>query len=226
MKQRSQPARTLLALALITTAGGVWAQSAGSWVGKIGVYRSVPDVDSGSLTPSPVPNARIDMSAVTSLALSASYFFTDNLSVEAWPGLPVRYDIVGRGSLAGAGKIASTRPIAPTVLGQWHFGAAEARFRPYAGLGVTYIHFFDSQGTDTLTALTAPPGGPKTKVSIDSAWGVSPQLGVKMKVDDRWRVDFSLVKIYVKTTTHLSTGQSIDYRIDPLVIILTAGYRF
>jgi outer membrane protein len=43
---------------------------------------------------------------------------------------------------------------------------------------------------------------------------------------DRWFVDASVVKTYLKTTSHLSTGQSIDHRLDPLSASVSLGYRY
>jgi outer membrane protein len=44
--------------------------------------------------------------------------------------------------------------------------------------------------------------------------------------NDRWFADLSVIKTFIKNTTHLSTGQSIDAKLDPLSVGLTVGYRF
>lgn len=226
MKQRTHLSSVVLILLLGTAPGLVVAQTAGSWVAKLGVNRMTPHVDSDDLTAPSPPGAKVDMKADTSLIFTATYFYTDNLSVEAYAGLSYKHDIVGKGSLEPFGKLASVRQVSPTVFGQWRFGTATTRVRPYLGLGLTYAYFFDEKGSDTLTALTAPGSTSDTRVSTDAAWGVSPQLGATVQVDDRWSIDAAVIKTYVKTKTHLSTGQSIEHRLDPVSVNVSVAYRF
>jgi outer membrane protein len=93
------------------------------------------------------------------------------------------------------------------------------------GLGLTYVRFQEETGDGLLTALTNP-GGPPTTFVVDNAWGLTPQLGVSYWINSKWYLDASINKSYLKTTTHLSTGQSIDTTLNPLVGQISLGYRF
>ena len=214
-------AAALLAL----TAGAANAQSAGSLQVKIGVNQISPQVDSGNLSAPSQPNTKIDVKSATSAILSGTYMLTDHVSVEGYVGLPYKHDIVGDGTIAGVGKIGTVKQVSPTVFGQYRFLEANSKVRPYVGLGLTYAKFYGEEGTGALTALTNP-GGPATRHKVDAAWGLSPQIGTTLLINDKWFVDASVIKTFLKTTTHLSTGQSISTKLDPLAFNLSIGYRY
>ena len=216
-----------LALAALLCAAGsaAMAQSAGTWMVKAGVNNITPKVDSGDLSPPSMPGTKIDVEGATSLIVTAAYMVTDNFSVEFYAGLPYEHDVVGDGAIAGVGKLGSVKQVSPTLFAQWRFFDAKAQFRPYVGLGLTYAYFYDEEGSGTLTALTNP-GGPPTHMSASSAWGLSPQIGAAYQFDQHWFVDGSIIKSFIKNTNTLSTGQTIDTKLDPLSANISVGYRF
>ena len=213
----------VLGTALIGSAAH--AQNAGNWSVSVGANNINPKVSSGDLSAPSLPSTQIDVKDATAAFATVTYMLTDNVGVQTFLGGPYRHDIVGAGSIAGVGKIGEVRQVSPTVVAQYRFLDAKAPLRPYVGLGVTYAYFFKEQGSGTLTALTNP-GGPPTQVDADNAWGLSTQLGVVYAFNDRWFTDLTLIKTYIKNTTHLSTGQSIDTKLDPVTVGLTLGYRF
>lgn len=215
-----------LVAALALGAAPAQAQSAGQWLVKVGVNQIAPQVDSSALTAPSQPGTRVDVRAATSLILTGAYMLTDHVSVEAYGGLPYRHDIVGDGAIAGVGKIGSTRQISPTVALQYRFLAPDSAVRPYVGLGATYAYFYGEQGSGTLTALTQPGSGVATRLSVDAAWGLTTQAGATWRINDRWFVDTSVFKTWLKTTTSLSTGQTIQTRLDPLSLGVSVGYRY
>lgn len=213
------------AVALGLACGAASAQSAGTWLFKAGVNNIAPQVKSGDLSAPSLPGTKIDIEDATSVILTATRMVTDNVSVEFFAGLPYKHDVVGDGAIKGVGKLGSVKQISPTVLGQYRFGTASSTVRPYAGLGLTYAYFFDEEGSGTLTALTNPGGSP-TRMSASSAFGVSAQLGVSFRINDRWSVDASAIKTWIKNENSLSTGQKIDTKLDPVSTNLSLVYRF
>jgi outer membrane protein len=215
------------ALAAMTLLGSsaALAQSAGTWMVKGGFNRIDPQVKSSDLSAPSLPNSKIDVKAANSAILTLAYMLTDETSLEFYAGLPYKHDVVGAGALSGMGKLGTVKQVSPTLFAQYRFLPAASVFRPYVGLGLTYAYFFDEEGSGTLTALTNP-GGPPTKMSADSAFGVSAQLGLTFKIDERWYLDAGVIKTYLKNTNTLSTGQSIDTRLDPVSTHLSVGYRF
>lgn len=215
----------LLAVPVLCAVSGAQAQSAGTWQVKAGINTIAPKVTSSNLGAPSLPGTKIDVDAATTLIFTATYMYTDNFSVEGFLGLPYQHDIKGAGSAAGNGNLGTVTQVSPTVFGQYRFGAPASSFRPYVGLGLGYTYFYGEEGSGTLTALTNP-GGPPTTSSTDGAFGLSGQIGTTYELRDKWFLDASVIKTYLKTTTHLSTGQSIDVKLDPLSFNLSIGQRF
>jgi outer membrane protein len=214
-----------LAAAMCAAGGAAMAQSAGTWMVKAGVNNIDPHVTSGDLSPPSLPGTKVDVKSATSGILTGTYMVTDAVSVEFYVGLPYKHDIEGDGAIKGVGKIGSVKQVSPTIFGQYRFMPANSSFRPYVGLGLTYAYFYGEEGSGTLTALTNP-GGPPTTMSASSSFGLSPQVGLSFRFSDRWFVDASVIKTFVKNTTTLSTGQKIDTKLDPLSTNVSLGYRF
>jgi outer membrane protein len=217
--------KVALAVALCATGGVASAQSAGSWLFKAGINNISPQVKSGDLSAPSLPGTKVDVEAATSLILTATYMYTDNLSVEFLAGLPYKHDVVGDGAIKGVGKLGSVKQVSPTVMGQYRFGTATSALRPYVGLGLTYAYFYGEEGSGTLTSLTNP-GGTPTRMSASAEFGVSAQLGLSFRINERWSVDGSVIKTYIKNENTLSTGQKVETKLDPLSTNVSLVYRF
>ena len=113
-----------------------------------------------------------------------------------------------------------------TVFAQYRFLEANARVRPYVGLGVTYAKFFKERGTAALTGLTGGSPSRHTTLSAESRFGLTPQVGVSIALNDQWSLDVAYYKTFVKTRNTLSTGQTIDVKLNPNVVTLGVVYRF
>lgn len=223
MKKTAIPALVLAAFGL--AASGAQAQEAGTMMVKIGYNQIVPQVSSGDLSAPSAPGTKIDVKEAGAPILTLTYMFTPEISFELYVGLPYEHDIMGAGAIKGVGKIGSTKQVSPTLFAQYRFLERQATLRPYVGLGLTYGYFYHEEGSAALTALTNPGGDP-TLMQVDDAWGLSPQVGATFKIDRNWYLDLSVIKTFIKTTSHLSTGQSIDTKLDPMAYNLSVGYRF
>lgn len=223
MKKTLTSALMLTALALVSQTA--LAQDAGTVAVKLGYNQIMPDVSSGDLSAPSIPGTKIDVKEAGAPILTLTYMYTSDISFEFYAGLPYEHDIVGDGAIKGVGKIASVKQVSPTLFAQYRFLDKESMIRPYVGLGITYGYFYGEEGTGNLTALTNP-GGEPTLLEVDDAWGISPQIGATLKIDRNWFVDMSVIKSYIKTTSHLSTGQSIETKLDPVAVNIGVGYRF
>jgi outer membrane protein len=219
-----KPTLILLA-ALSSLAGAAQAQSAGAWLGRVGVTHIAPDVTSGNLSAPSLPGTQSDVKAATQLSGGITYMYTDHFAVDLPLALPFRHDLVGAGAIAGVGKIGDVKALPITLMAQYRFLEAQAPVRPYLAAGLTYAKFFGERGTGTLTALTNP-GGTPTRLSIESRWGTTFQAGVTARINDTWFVDASLSKTFLKTRNTLSTGQTLDIKLDPVTVSLGVGMRF
>jgi outer membrane protein len=52
------------------------------------------------------------------------------------------------------------------------------------------------------------------------------QLGAGYAIAPGWSVDANVTKTFLKTRTTLSTGQTLDAKLDPMSMALSIGYKF
>jgi len=225
-KQFQRAIIVLSATAALTASTAVLAQSAGVWSVKAGVNRITPKVKSGDMSAPALPGTKADVKSDTEAIIAASYMLTDNLSAEFHLGIPYTHDLVGDGSIKGVGKLGTVDSLPPTLFVQWRFLAPEARFRPYIGLGLTYARFQQETGSGALTAVTNTGSTTPTTFTVDSKFALTPQIGVTYAINRKWFADLAVSKTYLKTTTHFSTGQQMDIRLDPLAVGFAIGYHF
>lgn len=211
---------------VLAAAGGAQAQTAGSWLVRGGVTQISPQVTSGNLTPPSFTGTQVDVGSDAQLSGGITYMLTDNWAVDVPLALPFKHDIMGAGAIAGVGKIGEVKALPMTVFAQYRFLEPTARVRPYVGLGVTYAKFFKERGTAVLTGLTGGNPSRPTTLEAESRFGLTPQVGVSVALNDRLSLDVAYYKTFVKTRNTLSTGQTIDVKLNPNVFALGIAYRF
>lgn len=226
MKNIIKIAAAVAALSAAHTASAVDWQNWQGWSVKVGVNKITPQVKSDNMTAPSQPGTKVDVGSNTQPIFSIAYAYNPNISVELVLGTPYKHDLTGDGAIAGVGKAGTVKSMPPTIFGQYHLLEQDAKFRPYVGLGLTYAYFYDETGSAALTALTNTGSSTPTTFSVDSAWGLSPQIGLNYNIDQHWFADLAVVKTFIKTRAHYSTGQTIDLRLDPLATSLSVGYHF
>lgn len=212
-----------LACALGATAH---AQSAGSWLVRGGLTRIDPQVTSGDLSAPSFAGTKVDVLADTQLSGGVSYMLTDHWAVDVPLALPFKHDTVGAGAIAGVGKLGEVKALPITVALQYRFQQADAQWRPYLGMGLTYAKFFKERGTAALTGLTGGTPARPTLLEAESRFGLTAQIGVAVALNERWSLDLAYYKTFVKTRNTLSTGQHIDVKLNPNVFTMGLAYRF
>jgi outer membrane protein len=213
--------------ALALAAAGAQAQAAGTWFGGIGVTRIDPDVSSGNLGAPSAPGTQIDVGSDTKPTLFIGRMITDHISVEVPIGLGFKQSIRGAGAIAGVGEIGTVRTLPITIFAQYRFLEPTSRWRPYVMLGLTYAYNYGERGSAALNGVNPanPPGG-STQLDVDSRFGLTPGLGLTFDINARWFVDAQYAKSFLKTKATLSTGQSIEAKVNPNVYRLAVGMRF
>ena len=219
--------KTILALALMSALTGAMAQTAGSWLIQGGLTQISPSVTSGTLSAPAPANTTVNVGSDTQPTLQLTYLYTDHLSVTVPLGLGFKNKLYGTGSISGVGQIGTVTALPITVFGQYRFGEADAKFRPYAMLGLSYVYFYDAQGSATLNSLNPlNPVGGSTGLKVDSKFALSPGLGMSVKLDDRWFLDLSYAKTFLKSTTTMSTGQTISTTLNPSITTFGLGMKY
>ena len=182
---------------------------------RAGIAHVAPDADSD-----PVPGfgaaAKVDVDSASSLGLTLAYMATDNIGVGLLAAWPFKHDIEGAGSIAGAGKVAETKHLPPTVTLQWHF-APQSNVRPFLGAGVNYTNFFSEETTGALAG---------TSLKLDDSWGLAAEAGVDVDINDRWFVSGQVWYLDIDTTATVNGVASFDVDIDPWVFMIGLGTKF
>jgi outer membrane protein len=212
----------LLAMAAV----GASAQSAGQWTAKVGINQITPKVESGNISAPALPNSKADVGSDTKPILVLGYSFTDNVSAELNLGVPYKHTLYGADGIAGTGALGTVEALPPTAFAQYRFFTPETKFRPYVGLGVTYAYFQKARGSGQMTALTNVGGSEPTTFKVKNKLAGAVELGVAYNINEKWYVDFTLIKTFLKTKVNFSTGQTQDIRLDPQAISLGVGYKF
>jgi len=218
--------------ALVGLSGVAHAQSAGTWMLRAGATTIEPSNPSGNLSapafyvlPRTGVGSQTRTGSDTQLAGGITYMYTDHISVDVPLALPFKHKLYGAGAIEGVGELGEVQALPMTIFLQYRFMEANAKFRPYVGLGATYAYFFNERGSGTLTALTNPGGAP-TKFSVDSKLILTPQIGATLALSDKMFVDVFYSKANLTTKTTLSTGQSVDAALDPASYGIAIGYKF
>jgi len=214
-----------LAAALTVASAASAQQTAGTWLGTLGINKITPKVDSGDVSAPALPGTKADVGSDTKPRFAIAYMVTDNIAAELDLGLPYKHDLIGAGAIQGTGKLGTSEVLPPTAFVQYRFLPANSMFRPYVGLGITYAMFQKETGSGQLTALLNT-GGPGTTFKMDDKWAMSYQIGGTVKINEKWFVDATVIKTKLKSTVHFSTGQTQEVRLDPLAVSVSVGYNF
>lgn len=212
-------------MATVITAPTASAQTAGTWMGKVGLNKITPKVTSGDVSAPALPGTKGDVGSDTKPIFVIDYMLTDNVSAELNLGVPYKHDLVGAGAIQGTGKLGSAEVLPPTAFIQYRFFSPQSVFRPYVGAGLTYAYFQKETGSAQLTALLNT-GGPGASFKLDNKLAASIQIGGTVAINERWFADAALVKTFLKTKARFSTGQTQDITLNPLAFSVGVGYKF
>ena len=150
--------------------------------------------------------------------LSANYYITDNIAIEAWGAA----DKFGNRVSTPNGKIASvdTQPYA--LSGQYHFGNTQSIVRPFVGLG-----YFEANTDGEKAEPTGALAG--QRIGVETAKGAMATAGVDVNITPTWfaRADVRYM--------HDTTGQpnvTVDganvgkAELNPVTVGVGLGARF
>jgi len=216
----------LAALGALFGTAPAGAQSAGSVLLRAGVTHIKPNADSGDLSPPSLAGTKASARSDTQLGAGLTYMVTDHIAVDIPLATPFKHELDGDGAINGVGKIGEVKSLPITVMGQYRFFDANAPLRPYVGAGVTYAKFYKGQSTSALSGLTGGTPSNPTTISVESKFAATVEVGATYAVDEHWFVDATVAHTFLKTRATLSTGQTLDMKLDPDTFALAVGYKF
>lgn len=203
------------------------AAEAGDWLVRARAIMVAPTESSSGILPD-APTGEVSVDNAIMPELDFTYFITDNIAAELILAT-TNHDISGAAALDGAGKLADTWVLPPTLTVQYHF-LPDYSIRPYIGAGINYTIFYSEDGSATLDGAL---GGP-TDVSLDSSFGWALQAGVDVDITEKVFINFDVKYIDINTTATLTSNRGeggiavneVDVALDPLVIGIGFGIRF
>lgn len=238
--------KSLLALAAFSAlaSGSAFAQQAGSWQVGAGWLHFAPQDSSEPLRfTSPVNRTVAGSGAgvgnADTLGLNATYFVDDHWATQLELGIPPKFKLSGEGTLARLGEIGTAQQWSPTVLVKYYFNDANAIFRPYLGLGATYVFYRKVELSQSLQgAIAAQLGAPsavaRTSADLDSSFAPVFNVGAAYKFDKNWGMVASVSYIPLKTKAKLTTsiaGRDVAtsqtrLKLNPIVPYIGLTYTF
>lgn len=199
-------------LMMAVACSGVAWSAPGDLTLRVGAAHVAPNDDSSDLD-----GAEVSVDGSTSLGISLSYMLGERLGIGVLGAWPFEHDIKGAGTLDGAGTVAKTKHLPPTVTLQYHF-APEASVRPFVGAGINYTKFFSEKTEGALDGVD---------INLDDSWGWALEAGVDVDIASDWFLSGQIFYIAIDTTAELAGGAaSIDVDINPWVFMASVGRTF
>ena len=200
MKTRWAAATILTAMGLAQAAA---AQDAGEWIVRSGFH---------SIEPKSRNHALVGVEDAIGLSFSAAYMVAPNWGVELFAALPFLHEI----TLNGAGAVAETDLLPPTLSAQYHFNP-NGRVRPYVGAGLNYTIFSDERTWGALQGA---------KLELGSSFGPAAQLGIDVEVIPGWFINVDARWFDIDTDAKLDGADLGTVELDPYAFGLSLGHRF
>ncbi|MCY7308032.1 MAG: outer membrane beta-barrel protein [Rhodoferax sp.] len=163
------------------------------------------------------PGADADVGNATTLVFTYERMVTPEIGVEFVLGVPPTIKAKATGSVAFLGDdVLSAKNIAPSLILNYHFGAAGDAFRPYVGAGINYTKFAN------IKSKLAP------NVQMGDSTGLVLQLGADYALSKDWGLYASIAKVNVKSKLVASGATVLTTTIDfrPITYSVGAVFRF
>lgn len=218
---------SLAVLASVSVVQQASAFDKGDIIARVGAVNVNPN-DSSSNINVGGSDLGIDVSVDddTQMGLNFAYFLTDRVNLEVLAATPFTHDVdFGVADPLGTGtQLGEVTHLPPTISINYYFNDPASAFQPYVGLGVNYTVFFDEEFTGANEAAGLDD------LSLDDSFGLAAQLGLDYMLNDKWFLNGSIRYIDIDTEASFrlngTKGEVRKIEIDPLVSMISVGYRF
>jgi outer membrane protein len=173
----------------------------------------------------------LDLKNTSTLYLAYMRRLSTHFSVELAAGIPPLTKSTGKGpatlgSVPYNGQVITTaRWFAPTALIRYALFDDSHRIRPYIGVGINYVDFYDRNST---AAGNAGAGGP-TKIELSSSLGPAGTIGVSVALPHHWGLLASYSVSRVHSDLHAITGDVVRFSsisFNPTAAVVALSYSF
>lgn len=157
-----------------------------------------------------------------------TYYLTKNIGLElfcCFGGTSVKADGALANLLGGDREIAHTTIFPPALTALYKFDQF-GPIRPYAGVGVQYIHYFDTKVGDNGLGVVGAQS-----VRFSDSWGPVVQGGFDYDLGGGWSAGFDVKKSWLSTKLDFRDANNanvvtVKHDLDPLIVTANIGYRF
>lgn len=163
-----------------------------------------------------IAGARTQIDGDGAATLSASYYVTDNIAIEAW-GAADKFGHRVRN--ANGGKLGSVNAQPYAVSGQYHFGTSEQTLRPFVGLGY-YETNYDGESAEATGALAGQ------RIGVETTKGAMATAGVDVKLSPSWFARADLRYLHGDSNVMLDGQNAGKAELNPVVLGVGLGARF
>ncbi|MCE7033060.1 outer membrane beta-barrel protein [Lysobacter sp. GX 14042] len=161
-----------------------------------------------------IAGGKADLDGEGAATLSASWYATDNIAIEAWGTDKFGHRVNGPNGKAGS---VDAQPYA--LSGQYHFGTSEQTVRPYVGLG-----YYEMNYDGETVEATGPLAG--QRLGVETAKGAMATVGADVKLSDRWFVRGDVRYLHGDSDLSLDGEKVGKADTSPVIVGLGVGARF
>ena len=210
-------------LALAVAAPFANAYEAGDIVVRAGAITVDPHEDSSEISAGGVdlPGTAATLDSDTQLGLNFMYMATDNIGIELLAATPFTHTVGTKG--LGGLKLGELKHLPPTLSAVYYPLDKSSAFQPYAGIGINYTWFFDTELSSEAEAAGF------NGLDVDDSWGLAYQLGMDYMLTDNVMLNAQVRYIDIDTKGTTSFGGrevEVDVDVDPFVYMVGLGYKF
>lgn len=152
-------------------------------------------------------NGALEVDNNTQLGLDGTYMLTHQLGIGVLAATPFKHDL----NLNGV-NIGSTKHLPPTVTLQYHFNTTTP-LHPYLGAGVNYTQFFTERSS-------------LGDLELKHSFGPAIEAGFDYELSKNWGANFGIWYADIDTKAKLNGAKLDTVKIDPVVYMIGAAYKF
>ena len=156
-----------------------------------------------------------DLDGEGAATLSASWYATDNIAIEAWGAA----DKFGHRVTGPQGKVGSVDAQPYALSGQYHFGTSEQTVRPFVGLGY-YEMNYDSETVEPTGALAGE------RLGVETAKGAMATVGADVKLSEHWFARGDIRYLHGDSDVMVNGDRVGEAEANPVIIGVGIGARF
>ena len=143
----------------------------------------------------------------TQLGIDGTYMLSNQLGIGVLAATPFKHDITLNGT-----KIGSTKHLPPTITAQYHFNT-NTPFHPYVGAGVNYTQFFTERSS-------------LGDLELKHSFGPAVEVGFDYELGKNWGANLGIWYADIDTKAKLNGAKLDTVKIDPVVYMIGASYKF